>query len=92
MSDSHLERIKSIVAAVLAADESQRAQLLDRLCAGDADLHREVEQLVRADRPKLLRDPRSRDTWASARRRQRHEAEPRPPEPLPTPHRTDAAR
>jgi len=42
-------RVEEIVAAVLAAPEAEREELLNELCGGDEELHREVTSLLAVD-------------------------------------------
>jgi len=47
-SMSNWLRVKEVLAAAIEASPDHRAALVDRLCAGDAELHAEVESLLQA--------------------------------------------
>ena len=49
MSSERWQRLRSLYDAVADADATERARLLDDLCAGDASLRAEVERLLAAD-------------------------------------------
>lgn len=49
MSASRSERIRQLFDAAVGVSISQRAEMLDRECAGDGALRREVEELLAAD-------------------------------------------
>lgn len=49
MSSERWQRLRSIYDAVADADATERARLLDTLCAGDPSLRAEVERLLTAD-------------------------------------------
>jgi len=51
MDDPRWRRIKELFAAAAELGEAEREALLDRECAGDADVRREVESLLRARVP-----------------------------------------
>ena len=51
MTAERWHRIKFVFEQADAAPLQERAPLLDRLCAGDPELRREVEQLLAADNP-----------------------------------------
>ncbi|GIK20360.1 MAG: hypothetical protein BroJett004_25240 [Planctomycetota bacterium] len=55
MTDERFRRAKSLFIAALDLSEEARAELLTRECAGDADLRREVESLLHAQRQETMR-------------------------------------
>src|SRR5689334_23235016 len=48
MPPSRWERVEELFADCVGRTPGERAELLDRFCAGDADLRREVESLLAA--------------------------------------------
>src|SRR5208282_5912975 len=49
MEPQHWQTVEEIFHAVMESEESQRSAVLDRACAGDEALRREVESLLRCD-------------------------------------------
>lgn len=77
MTNEQFQRVKSVFIAAVEVGEDQRSEVLDRECAGDAEVRHEIEALLAPRRTEQLRTgaacemaghdgPKSEPLWHSA--------------------------